>query len=1602
MVFVSDRDRFIESINQEVERRARAEERESVIHFSRLLFLRFPLEELQGREVTDIFGLLYACWESLQVFDVSTPKLAIYNPSMELHGWRSSRSIIQVVARDMAFLVGSIMGELNSRNITIHAIHNTVVHTQRDDKHQLLDIRGRNDNAEGFDSEALVYVEITRHSGASLEELSTAISEVIREVDAVVSDFPAMGGKAKEVRGELRAREPGAEQQERVDEGVEFMDWLFVNHFTFLGYQELEFDGTDATLNAASNLGLARLGYLLNLDICNDLLRKQPSVMEPIQFGRFRVQSRVHRRAYPDVILVWRYDSAGTLSGAHCFLGLFTSAVHTGSVYSIPVVNRKLNNILERASYEKNSHNGREIVRIHETFPRAELFCSSEDTLFDITMDIFRMRERRQVRLFTIIDDVFGFASCLVYVPRNLYHTVLRQKIEAILADALGSVDVNMTTYISESVLARVHFMFRIEPGQHPDVDVALLEQELASASRSWEERLRESLIEELGEEQGCREMDDFLDSFPPGYQYDFEPRVAVSDIRQIRRLASPTDLGMNFSRAQQEASDAFRFRLVREGEPLILSDVIPILENFGLRVVAEHSHRIVAQTGAYSLQEFALDYGTGQSLQLESVTEHFNVAFHRIWTGESENDAFNKLLLGAQLDWRQVAVMRAYARYMKQLAFPYSEAFVAETLCKHLDITRDILRYFEVRFTPLDYQQASARTSAEGDIRQRILSALDQVASLNEDGVIRHFLTLIDATLRTSYFQTDANGASKSNVSFKINTVTIEDAPRPRPEFEIFVYSPKVEGVHLRGGTVARGGLRWSDRYEDFRTEVLGLVKAQQVKNAVIVPVGAKGGFVCKRLPGLVSREEKQKEGLSCYKTFIRGLLDITDNLVVGEIVPPQNVVRKDGDDPYLVVAADKGTATFSDTANAVAAEYDFWLGDAFASGGEFGYDHKKMGITARSAWICVQRHFRELGINIQETPFTVVGVGDMSGDVFGNGMLLSQSIQLTAAFNHLHIFVDPNPDIAASFKERQRLFELPRSNWADYNASLISEGGGVFSRSAKSIAISAQMRERFAIEQTRLTPAQLIKALLKAPVDLLWNGGIGTYVKSSVESHADVGDKANDAVRINAPELRVRVVGEGGNLGLTQLSRVEFDLAGGALNTDFIDNAGGVDCSDYEVNIKILLNDIVASGDMTIKQRNILLAEMTDAVADLVLHDSDSQACAISVVQSRSCRGMEELLRFVHELEASGRLDRELEFIPDDETLRERRNQGKGFSRPELAVLSAYGKAQLKEELATGCLQEEPYMLSDLADGFPARISENYSEAMQGHRLSRQIIAKNLANEMINTGGITFAHRMRESSGADYDAIAKSFVFARDVFRVRMLFDRVSSLNYQVDASVQYQLLDRITGLLRGASRWFLLNRCYAQPLGEQVEFFAASVTEVWDNLSLFLQGSMAEYWEDSYQRYIEAGVDEELASVVAGGPILFHTLNIAEASQAGDMPLLDVARLFFRIGEDLGLTGFSRQIVEMKVENHWQAIAREGLLDDIGAEQKAIAVAILSMDNQEDALERWIEARQPLVDRWQASLADLNSSARGEFAMYSVVLRELANLGRAEALQ
>ena len=1580
-----------------------------LVLFAEQFFGIVALEELTQRRLSDLVGSTLSAWRLLQRFDPAEPEVHVFNPDFEKHGWQSTHAAVEVLHPDIPFLVDSVRMELSRRGYSIHTLQNSVSKVRRNAKGELLELHPRSADAAGLHAEALMFLEIDRCASAGAQRtLEKALQEVLGDVRLAVADFEPIKAKAQSLLESLQKAKPKAKESAEQSEINAFLAWLLDNHFTFLGYEEFsvveEGDGGRVIYAEDSLLGLSK--HMRSGLTAADLHVEAQALAylrEPLRlsFAKAAQPSRVHRPAYPDYVSLRELDSKGKVVKECRFMGLFTSSAYAESVNQIPYIRGKVAEIARRSGFDSKGHLGKELEQVLEVLPRDDLFQTPVDDLFNTAISIVQIQERNKLRLFLRRDPYGRFVYALAYVPRDVYSTETRLKIQQILMERLQATDCEFWTYFSESLLARVQFILRVDPKNRVQIDVARLEKEVIQACRSWKDDFSSLMVESLGEAQGMQVLGEFPAGFPAGYRERFAPNSAVVDMQHLLSLSEQRSLVMSFYQPLSQGEQQLHCKLYHADTPLPLSDVLPILENLGLRVLGEFPYRLRRADGReYWIHDFAFTTVAGLELDIQQLNDTLQDAFIHIVNGHAENDGFNRLVLTAAIPWREVALLRAYARYLKQIRLGFDLSYIASALLNHADIACELVRLFKTRFYLARKMTTADLEDKQQKLEQAILAALDNVAVLNEDRILRRYLDLIKATLRTNFYQTDAQG--NSYFSFKLNPRAIPEIPRPVPKYEIFVYCPRVEGVHLRFGDVARGGLRWSDREEDFRTEVLGLVKAQQVKNAVIVPMGAKGGFIPRRLPSSGTRDEIQAEAIACYRIFISGLLDITDNLKEGVVVPPLNVVRHDPDDPYLVVAADKGTATFSDIANGIALDYGFWLGDAFASGGSAGYDHKGMGITAKGGWVSVQRHFRERGIDVQKDLTTVIGIGDMAGDVFGNGLLLSDKLLMVAAFNHMHIFIDPNPDPAKSFVERRRMFDLPRSSWADYDAKLISEGGGIFLRSAKSIPISPQMQARFDISADKLAPTELLNALLKAPVDLLWNGGIGTYVKSSRETHADVGDKANDSLRVNGCELRAKVVGEGGNLGMTQLGRVEYGLNGGSGNTDFIDNAGGVDCSDHEVNIKILLNEIVAAGDMTGKQRNKLLAEMTDDVGSLVLHNNYKQTQALSLAERLAHERLAEYKRLMAALEADGKLDRALEFLPTDEELNERASQGRGLTRPELSVLISYSKIDLKEALLKSRVPDDAYLAREMETAFPARLTAEFGEPMRRHRLKREIVSTQLANDLVNHMGITFVQRLKESTGMSAANVAGAYVIVRDVFRLPHWWQQIEALDYQVPAQLQLSLMDELMRLGRRATRWFLRSRRNELDAARDVAHFAPKIVQLASQLDDLLEGPAREHWLGRYQAFVEAGVPQELARMVAGTSHLYTLLPIIEAADVTGQDAAEVAVAYFSVGSRLELSWYLQQINALAVQSNWQALAREAFRDDLDWQQRAITVSVLQIKDGAGAIEQrvdhWLQQHAQAVARWQAMLAELRAATTADYAMYAVANRELVDLAQS----
>ncbi|MFI8075108.1 NAD-glutamate dehydrogenase [Streptomyces sp. NPDC086033] len=1599
---------------------------ETVLAFLQRYYLHTAPEDLTGRDPVDIYGAALSHFRLGETRPQGTANVRVHTPTVEENGWTCTHTVVEVVTDDMPFLVDSVTNELTRQGRGIHVVIHPQVVVRRDVTGKLIEVLTVppvGDLPHDAHTESWIHVEIDRETDrGDLKQITADLLRVLSDVREAVEDWEKMRDAALRMADELPAEPVATDLRDmEIDEARELLRWLAADHFTFLGYREYQLRPDDS-LAAVPGTGLGILrsdphhageeGHPVSPSFERLPADARAKAREHKLLVLTKANSRatVHRPSYLDYIGVKKFDADGNVVGERRFLGLFSSAAYTESVRRVPVIRRKVDEVLERAGFSPNSHDGRDLLQILETYPRDELFQTPADELESIATSVLYLQERRRLRLYLRQDEYGRYYSALVYLPRDRYTTGVRLRIIDLLKEELGGISVDFTAWNTESILSRLHFVVRVPQGtelqQLSDSDKERIEARLVEAARSWADGWTEALNAELGEERAAELSRRYSTAFPEGYKADHTPRSAVADLVQLERLGEENDFALSLYEPVGAAPEERRFKIYRKGDAISLSAVLPVLSRLGVEVTDERpyelrcSDRSIAWIYDFGLRMPKSQNGGGDYLG-DDGRERFQDAFAATWTGKAENDGFNALVLSAGLGWRQAMVLRAYAKYLRQAGSTFSQDYMEDTLRNNVHTTRLLVSLFEARMSP-DRQRAGHELVDA--LLEELDAALDQVASLDEDRILRSFLTVIKATLRTNFFQEAAGGKPHDYVSMKFDPQAMPDLPAPRPAFEIWVYSPRVEGVHLRFGKVARGGLRWSDRREDFRTEILGLVKAQMVKNTVIVPVGAKGGFVAKQLPDpAVDRDAWLAEGIASYKMFISALLDITDNMVAGEVVPPADVVRHDEDDTYLVVAADKGTATFSDIANGVAESYNFWLGDAFASGGSAGYDHKGMGITARGAWESVKRHFRELDLDTQSEDFTVVGIGDMSGDVFGNGMLLSEHIRLVAAFDHRHIFIDPKPDAATSYAERRRVFELPRSSWADYNTELISAGGGVFPRTAKSIPVNAHIREALGIEDkvAKMTPADLMKAILKAPVDLLWNGGIGTYVKASTETHADVGDKANDPIRVDGADLRVRVVGEGGNLGLTQLGRIEFALHGGKINTDAIDNSAGVDTSDHEVNIKILLNGLVTEGDMTVKQRNKLLAEMTDEVGRLVLRNNYAQNTAIANALAQSKDMLHAQQRFMRHLVREGHLDRALEFLPTDRQIRERLGAAQGLTSPETAVLLAYTKITVAEELLHTSLPDDPYLHGLLHTYFPAALREKFPEQIDNHPLHREITTTVLVNDTVNTGGTTYLHRLREETGASLEEIVRAQTVARAIFRSGVVWDGVESLDNQVEAAVLTRIRLHSRRLVERGTRWLLNNRPQPLQLAETVEFFGDRVEQVWSQLPKLLRGADLEWYQKIYDELSGAGVPDELATRVAGFSSAFPTLDIVSVADRMGRDPMDVAEVYYDLADRLHITQLMDRIIELPRADRWQSMARASIREDLYAAHSALTADVLAVGNgtstPEQRFKAWEEKNAPILSRARTTLDEIQGSDAFDLANLSVAMRTMRTLLR-----
>ena len=1571
--------------------------------FAAAVFPDYRAEELPGLAAADFAQVL----SDFHAFaSTSGDSVLIHvRPALGADGRSLGADLLEIVQPDAPFLVDSVMGEVAEQGLAVKAMF-----------HPVLTVGQRR--------LSMIQVWLESLGAARTARLRAGVAATLDDVHAAVDDFEPMIGLARRTIEELADAAPV--HDDTLEEYLALLRWMEAGHFVFLGARIYDYPRTDLGGYAAEppryqpqdSLGVLRDPRRMVLRqgsepaVLSAVLRRGLEHAEPVVVAKANLRSRVHRRAYMDYIGVRRYGADGKPSGEVRFVGLFTALAYDEPVSEVPLIRRKVAQVLARANYADGGHNAVRLSNILESWPRDELFQGREDELLEMALGVLHLSDRPRVKLFVRRDPFDRFVSVLFYAPRERHDAALVQTAGERIAAAFGGRVSASYPHYADTPLARTHYIIGVQPGNHADPDLTALEADLALAAQTWADRFAAAARRRHGENDTAETtIADFAGAFPAGYRDRYDADETVADIEVIQNLSAAHPTSVRLSRQAGDPQHHLAVKLYREHtEPASLADMAPILDHMGLRALSEAGFPVRPAGRCIWVHEIVVEMADGRTPDLPAVKTPFESAFLAVWEGRTESDGFNRLVLELGMTWREAAVVRAVARYRQQSGLDPSQSVQEEAVTAHPQVTQLLRQLFLTKFAPGEASVADRQARA-AELLRAIDEALQAVDSLDHDRVLRRMAAVVAAMVRTNVFQTDADGRNKPYISFKVASGQIADLPAPKPFREIYVSSPRVEGIHLRFGPVARGGLRWSDRRDDFRTEVLGLVKAQQVKNAVIVPVGSKGGFYPKLLPRGGTPDAIRAEAVEAYRVFLRGLLDLTDNIDAdNQVIHPPGLVIFEPDDPYLVVAADKGTATFSDIANGVARDYGFWLDDAFASGGSVGYDHKAMGITARGAWEAVKRHFRELGKDIQTEPFTVIGVGDMSGDVFGNGMLLSKAIRLVAAFDHRHIFIDPSPDPAVGFAERQRLFALPRSSWDDYDKSLISEGGGVFPRTLKSVPVSPQMKALLDLKADALTPTELLTAILKARAELLYLGGIGNYVKSSAEANATVGDKANDAIRINGRDLRVKVVGEGANLGVTQAGRIEFALAGGRIDTDAIDNSAGVDTSDHEVNIKILTGMAIRSGRLKAGDRDPLLASMTDEIADHVLRHNYDQGLALSLLQAEAGQEGGALEAFMRGLEARGKLDRALEGLPTAAELAERQKAGKAMTRPELSVLLAYGKLDLVDDILASHAPDDSWFETTLTGYFPKALLP-YEDDMRRHRLRREIIATVIGNDIVNLTGPTFPTRLRTSAGCDTTALVTAFEAARQVLRLDEIWARVEALDGQIPAAGQIGLFRELTYVLRGQTYWFA-RRLSRQP-GEVRDLISAYRPGT-DQLARLLPGVLSSFEQKEAvrrgERWIKAGAPREIAHAVAVMQPLSLTGALTDLAAESGWPLDAATRLYHQVGGAFEFDNLRAAAGGRVTTDPYERLAVRRLVEDLLAEQAGLTRKVMRFAGKSEAAESpetaratvqaWISLRSDAVRTARRSIDEIARSAGGwtfaKLTIANAALRELAALG------
>lgn len=1543
------------------------------------------------------------------------PRVDIYTPVIEDEEWGTGRTVIDVVNDDMPFLVDSVAAEITQNYKLIHLILHPMLHISRSTKGKFKDIVEK----AGKDTVVQSHIHIELQgtlSKAVAKKLEKDLYRVLSDTYYATRDWQAMRQKMRDCKKALNNAPTPKYKKDEIDEYLQFLDYLHDDNFTLLGFREYKFREEKGKVISktikGSSLGLLhddiKPVYISeNKDGLPQDLQKMRRNLPPLHISKVNKRSTVHRPVPLDAIAVKQFDKKGNVIGECLFIGLLTSVTYSRSIKDVPLLSRKTAEVLKRSGFKPGSHDHKGLSHVLEKYPRDELFQTPNKTLLKTCISIMHLQERQRIALYTRPDPFGRYVSCLVYVPRDRYDTRLRMTIQDILEQEFHGTTGDFYTNLDDSPLARVMFIIYISQENPPEYSVKKIERKLQKAGRLWSERLGDELIKALdNEEKATSFAQKYAEAFPTSYQETYLPKQATFDISKIEEVLDNQKLTLDLYKDKSCDSDQIRLKVFHSNRPMTLSAALPVLENMGLKVISERPFKVRPDDEEQTvwIHDFLMRQDKSiPTIRIKKVKSKFEEAMRKIWYGSVEDDSLNQLVLSAHMNWREIRILRAYVRYMRQMGYPFGTRYIEQALNNNPKIAGHLISLFLALFDPEKQAKADIQAAA---CMVEIDHALENVDSLDEDRILRSIANLIDATLRTNYFQKGEEKDYKTWLSLKLDSSKIKDLPKPVPYREIFVYSPRVEGVHLRGDVIARGGLRWSDRHEDFRTEILGLMKAQQVKNSVIVPMGAKGGFVVKHPPTEGGREAFMKEGIECYKTFIRGLLDITDNRKGKKIIKPKNVVCRDGDDPYLVVAADKGTATFSDIANGLSENYGHWLGDAFASGGSAGYDHKKMGITARGAWESVKRHFRELNHDTQKKEFDVVGIGDMGGDVFGNGMLLSKHICLIGAFNHMHIFCDPDPDPQTSFTERRRLFRAVKG-WGDYDKKKLSKGGRIYNRGDKSLKLTPEIRKRFGIEEETVAPGELMKAMLRARTDLLWFGGIGTYIKASHESNADAGDKGNDAIRIDATEVRARVIGEGANLAITHPARIEFSRHGGKINADFIDNSGGVDSSDHEVNLKILTADIMNGGKhkMGIKARNSLLEDMTDEIAALVLRNNYQQAQAISLMELQTVKNLPAHARFIRDLERNHGIDRQIEGLPDEEEIERRAQAGKGLTRPELAVLMSYSKILFSKDLLDSDIPDTDVMQDYwLVDYFPERMRSKYNAEILNHMLRREIVATTMSTSLVNRMGPTFVKGLMDKTGASCASVARAYLVVRDAFGLRAFWDKIEALDNKVPAQVQLRAMKSTSRMMERETEWFLTRLGRKPDMDKDTKNFGKGIAELYQCIDKVVPKDLGLTIKQRTEAGINDGLSRELARQIALIPMMGAAFDIIRISMDRKTDLALTAKIYFELGEYFHIDWLRQQAKYMTAEDRWMAEALDGLLKELDNCQAGLTNHIIKETAKDlkskkvgtaSIVEYWVEQYCPQAKQLEPLFNEIRRSGSIDMAMLTIAEQRLRNL-------